>query len=198
MTGLSLVFYGFAVLTILSAFMVVLSHNPVRAALSLVLTFFSMAVLWMLLESEFLAIALVLVYVGAVMVLFLFVVMMLDIEQPMQTKLPVPVVPVAWLIALMLIILLGWTFTRQGISLPDWTVRTDEYRSVEVLGTVLFSDYLLAFELAGIILLVAIVAAISLTFRGKRPGNRTISPAEQSRVKKSDRLKIIQMPTEIN
>lgn len=200
MTAIQLIFYLFAALAIGSALLVVCSNNPVRSSLCLVLTFFSSAALWMLLESEFLAITLVLVYVGAVMVLFLFVVMMIDIEQPTLQVMTTKHLPLALLVAASFIGLLYWMLSvdQFGVSAFMPTPREADYSSIAVLGEELFTNYLMAFELAGVILLVAIVSAISLTFRGKRSGNKSMNPSDQIRVRKSDRLKIISMPSESN
>lgn len=199
MTVIQFIFYLFSALAIGSALAVVCSDNPVRSALCLVLTFFSSAALWMLLESEFLAITLVLVYVGAVMVLFLFVVMMIDIEQPKLQVMATQHLPLAILVGLSFLGLLGWMLSANqfGLSAFTPTPRDADYSSIAVLGEELFSHYLFAFEIAGVILLVAIVSAISLTFRGKRSGNKSVSSSAQIRVRKADRLKIISMPAEL-
>lgn len=198
MTIQQLVFYSFSALAILSGILVILSKNPVRSVLYLVFTFFCMAGLWMLLESEFLAIVLVLVYVGAVMVLFLFVVMMLDIEAP---KLQGPFVrhwPVGLLVSGILLTLLVYIvgknhFGLEMVSIPS--PKPSDYSHVKVLGTLLYSDYLLPFEIAGVILLVAMIAAIGLTFRGPR-NTKTQKPGMQALVKKAQRLSILKMATE--
>jgi NADH-quinone oxidoreductase subunit J len=190
-----LVFYSFSALAILAGCMVVASKNPVRAVLWLVFTFFCMAGIWMLLESEFLAIALVLVYVGAVMVLFLFVVMMLDIEAP---KLKDPFVkhwPIGVFVSLLLlgliIVMVGKQhFGLEIVSFPS--AKPVDYSNVKALGNLLYTDYLLPFEIAGVVLLVAMIAAIGLTFRGPRE-SKTQKPAKQIQVSKSDRLRIVKM-----
>lgn len=193
-----LVFYSFSLFAILAACMVIGSKNPVRAVLWLVFTFFCMAGIWMLLESEFLAIALVLVYVGAVMVLFLFVVMMLDIEAP---KLKDPFVrhwPLGLFVSILMIGLILTIVGKQHFGLeaiPFPNAKPSDYSNVKAVGSLLYSDYLLPFEVAGVILLVAMIAAIGLTFRGARE-SRTQKIAAQLQVKKDDRLRIVKMSAE--
>lgn len=193
-----LVFYFFSTLAILSASMVVISKNSVRAVLFLIFSFFCMAGLWMLAQSEFLAIVLVLVYVGAVMVLFLFVVMMLDVEAPqLQGPFvfywPLGLIVAGLMLAMMVIAVGTHHFGLEHVPAPP--ALPENYSSVKTLGELLYSNYLLPFEIAGVILLVAMVAAIGLTFRGPR-GTKTQKVAKQIAVTKQDRLKIISMPTE--
>lgn len=190
------VFYSFSFLTMLGASMVILAKNPVRAVLSLVLTFFSTAVIWMLLESEFLSVVLVLVYVGAILVLFLFVVMMLDIElasirEGFSRYLPFGTI-ISVLFAALFIRAAGPDqFGLRLIKEPPPHPVT--YSNIKALGTLLYTDYLYALELAGILLLVAMVAAIGLTFRGKR-GCKSIDPKWQVRVSKEDRIRLVKLP----
>ena len=184
-------FYGFSTLSILAAIMVISSKHSVRAALFLVLTFVSTSAVWLLLESEFLAITLVLVYVGAVMVLFLFVVMMLDVDKAKKSALFTRYLPVGLFIGTSIIAALIFIVTLDTFKLiPIPEPRLEGYSHIVTLGELLYSDYLLPFELAGVILLVAIIAAITLTFRGTKR-SRKQNPALQVNVNKSDRLKII-------
>lgn len=193
-----IIFYSFGGLLVLSALMVITVRNPVFAALFLVLSFFSSAAIWLLLKAEFLAIALVLVYVGAVMVLFLFVVMMLDINlarirEGFARYLPVGViVAVAMMIAMGLAVNSGFFSNQTGGVNP---VDAAAVSNTSLLGETLYSRYLYPFEIAGAILLVAIIAAISLTMR-KPPGTKTQQPAMQVQVKSRDRIKIIKMKPE--
>ncbi len=194
----AIVFYLFATITVLSAVSVVTKRNPVTAALFLVLTFFSSAFIWMLLEAEFLAITLVLVYVGAVMVLFLFVVMMLDINIAQLREgfvkfLPVGIALAVIMFALIYTVIAGDPFSIQ--SMPDPAAKPADYSNTKALGSVLYTDYVFAFEIAAAILLVAIIAAISLTHR-KRPDTKYQNPSEQIRVRKEDRLRIVKMEAE--
>lgn len=192
------IFYVFALITVFAASRVVTVRNPVFAAMFLVLTFFSCAGIWLLLEAEFLAITLVLVYVGAVMVLFLFVVMMLDVNvEPLREGF-VKYLPVGLLVgAIMLvemILLITRNFKSESFPAPTSSAAAD-YSNTEALGRLLYSDYLFQFEIAAIILLVAIVAAIALTMR-RRPDTKYQKPSEQINVKKEDRLRVVSMPSE--
>lgn len=198
MSLVSILFYFFATVLVVSAAMVVTIRNPVKAALFLVLSFFSAACIWMTLEAEFLSIALVLVYVGAVMVLFLFVVMMLDIDiesmrEGFSRNLPVGALVAGVMVVEFAVVMMSDRFDSQ--SLPRPVGHGPDYSNTKELGLVLYTDYVFAFEVAGLILLVAIVAAIVLTMR-RRPGTRYQSPSEQVKVSKSDRLRIVSMPSE--
>jgi NADH-quinone oxidoreductase subunit J len=189
------IFYVFALVTTLAALAVITVRNPVHAVLFLVLTFFSTACLWLLLEAEFLAIALVLVYVGAVMVLFLFVVMMLDVNiDPLREgfarHLPVAVL-VAVIMAVEMITLIGLRRFGQVIDSPDPALAAGMH-NVEWLGYTLFTDYVLPFEVAAVVLTVAIIAAIVLTLR-RRPGTKHQDPSLQVQVRKADRLRMVKM-----
>jgi len=192
---LDLVFYGLAGVLLFAALRVITARNPVHAALNLVLAFFTAAGIWLLLEAEFLAIALVLVYVGAVMVLFLFVVMMLDINldklrEGFWNALPIAL-PVGGLMALEMVMILGVrNFGVDKVQAP--AAHLANYSNTAELGRVLYSDYLLPFELASVVLLVAIVAAIALTLRDRKE-SKSMDPAKQVLVKKQDRLRIIKM-----
>ncbi|ABA59009.1 NADH-quinone oxidoreductase subunit J [Nitrosococcus oceani] len=190
-------FYIFAAILLFAATMVVTVRNPVRAALFLVLAFFTSAAIWLLLEAEFLAIVLVLVYIGAVMVLFLFVVMMLDMNlAPLQEGfaryLPVGFL-VAVLIAIEMIIVLG----SKNFGLDQFTApasRGADYSNTKELGNLLYTVYVYPFELASVILLVAIVAAIALALR-RRP-SKAQDPAQQVRVRPQDRVRLVKMAAE--
>jgi NADH-quinone oxidoreductase subunit J len=194
-----IVFYAFALVVTLAGVMVITVRNPVYAALFLVLAFFSCAAIWMLLEAEFLAIVLVLVYVGAVMVLFLFVVMMLDINLAPLSEgfiryLPVGVVVASVMAAELMVVL--WTRGRFDASaFPIPAPQVQGYSNTKALGELLFTRYLLPFEVAGIILLVAIIAAIALTLR-KRSGVKTQDPARQVMVRRDERIRVVSMKSE--
>ena len=192
----TIIFYVFAVATVTSACAVVTVRNPVHAALSLVFTFFTSAVIWMTLEAEFLAISLVLVYVGAVMVLFIFVVMMLDINIARMREgfvryLPLGLAVAAIMLMMMLSVVTSDVFVMDVGSEP---VHAADYSNTKELGAVLYTRYVFAFEIAAVILLVAIIAAISLTMR-KRAKTKYQSPSEQMKVRKEDRLRIVKMPS---
>ena len=198
MSFLEIVFYVFSGVMILGALGVIASRNPVHSALSLVLTFFATSGVWLLLEAEFLAITLVLVYVGAVMVLFLFVVMMLDINVTKMREGFMRFLPVGILIALLLLVQMVLVVGPEnfGLDLVAEPARhAADYNNTKELGKVLYTDYVYAFEIAAVILLVAIVAAIALTMR-RRPETKYQSPANQIMVKKEDRLRIVKMDAE--
>ena len=192
------VFWLFAAILVFAGFRVITVRNPVHAALFLVLAFFSSACIWLLLEAEFLAIVLVLVYVGAVMVLFLFVVMMLDINlAPLREGfiryLGIGTV-VALLIVLQLSVVLGAKhFGLDFVQAP--TRHAADYSNTEALGEVLYTAYVYPFEIAAVVLLVAIVAAISLTMR-RRPGHKRQNPTEQVAVRREDRVRLVKMRSE--
>ena len=188
-------FYVFATITALAALAVITVRNPVYAVLSLVLTFFSTACLWLLLDAEFLAIALVLVYVGAVMVLFLFVVMMLDVHvDPLREGfakyLPVAIVA-AIVMALEMITLIGVKRFGQVVDSPDPALAAG-VSNLEWIGKAMFTDYLMPFEVAAVVLTVAIIAAIALTLR-RRPGTKHQDIGRQVEVRKADRLRMVKM-----
>ena len=190
-----IVFYALAAILLFAALNVITTRNPVYVALYLVLAFFTAAGIWLLLEAEFLAIALVLVYVGAVMVLFLFVVMMLDINldklrEGFWNALPIAL-PVGGLMAVEMVMIVGVrNFGADKVLAPP--AHPADYSNTAELGRVLYTDYLLPFELASVVLLVAIVAAIALTLRDRKD-SKSMNPAKQVLVKKEDRLRIIKM-----
>jgi NADH-quinone oxidoreductase subunit J len=198
MTFQSVVFYGFAAILLFAAIRVITARNPVHAALFLVLAFGTTSGLWMLLEAEFLAIALILVYVGAVMVLFLFVVMMLDINIDRLREgywdYLVPGLTVAGIMVLeMATVLLGRQAGLLALAAP--APKPAEYSNTKELGRLLYTGYVFPFEIAAVILLVAIVAAIALTLR-KRKDTKYQRPASQVRVRREDRVRLVSMPAE--
>ena len=198
MSFLQFAFYFFAMILIGAAARVVTVRNPVKAALYLVLAFFSAACIWITLEAEFLAIVLVLVYVGAVMVLFLFVVMMLDIDVARLREGFARYLPVGAVVAAVMVIELGVVLTSGRFDfeyMPRPSGHGQDYSNTREVGLLLYTDYVYAFELAAVLLLVAIVAAIVLTLR-RRPTTLYQSPARQVRVTKAERLRVIQMPSE--
>lgn len=188
-----IIFYCFAALMLFAATMVITSRQPVRAVLFLVLAFVSASGLWLLLEAEFLAIILVLVYVGAVMVLFLFVVMMLNLNTAPLTQGFIRYLPLGLLIGALFIGQVIWLFVhdkaivQQFAELPRHGL---DYNNTKELGLALYQHYLYPFEIAGVILLVAIVAAIALTYRGAKNARKQ-NVSEQVKVTKKDRLTIV-------
>lgn len=213
---IQVVFYIFAILAVGSALMVISQNNPVRCVLFLVLTFFASSILWILVEAEFLALILVLVYVGAVMTLFLFVVMMLNIDtESMKTHfmryLPFGLIIVALLTSLLMVAIPVDTFksnveTQQNVNafnsqLTDTSMSNNATNpqsaisNTEALGLILYTDYLLAFELAAVILLVAIVSAITLVHRGAIRSKRQ-DIRKQIMTRSQDRVKLVNMKSE--
>ena len=191
-------FYLVATVLIGAALGVIFARNPVHGVMFLVLAFFQSAVLWLLAEAEFLAIVLVLVYVGAVMVLFLFVVMMLDINVERVQAKYAQYLPLGVLVAgLMVIELALIIWGRAGYSAPSggFAATPEGYSNTEALGAILYTEHVYAFEIAAVILLLAIVAAITLTMR-KRPGLKQQDVAAQVAVRARDRVRIVKMPSE--
>ena len=199
MSIVEIVFYLFSLVLTGAAIAVISVRNPVYAALFLVLAFFSSAAIWLLLEAEFLAIILVLVYIGAVMVLFLFVVMMLDINLAPLREGFIRYLPVGLLVAgvmaaeLMVVLWARGRFDASAFPAP--ASHPDGYSNTRALGESLFTQYLLPFEVAGIILLVAIIAAIALTLR-RRAGVKTQDPSRQVQVRREERIRIARMKPE--
>jgi len=191
------VFYVLASILVLAALRVITARNPVHAALFLVLAFFSASGVWMLLQAEFLAIALILIYVGAVMVLFLFVVMLLDINldrlrEGFWSYLPLGSIIALLMVAEMAVVLGGNYLGLFESSVPQASA---DASNVQAVGRLIFTEYVYPFELASVILLVGIVAAVALTQRGKRK-NKAVSPSQQVFVKARDRVTVLQMPAE--
>lgn len=198
MNFLEIVFYFFSAILVLSALGVITSRNPVHAALLLVLAFFTSAGIWLLLGAEFLAITLVLVYVGAVMVLFLFVVMMLDINLDSLREgywkwFPFGALLAVVLAAEVVMVLINKSFGIDQIPVPP--PHAPDYSNTKELGRLIYTEYVYAFELAAVILLVAMVAAIALTLRS-RSNRKYLDSAEQVAVKREDRVRMVSMPSE--
>lgn len=194
----TIIFYIFAGILIFAAGMVITSRNPVYSALFLVLAFFTSAAIWVLLEAEFLALTLVLVYVGAVMVLFLFVVMMLDINLSVLKEGFARYLPVGILVAVLFIIQLVLVvgpkqFGLERVASP--MPQAADYSNTEALGRLLYTVYLYPFEIAAVILLVAIISAIALTLR-KRHLKELMPPEQQVAVQRKDRVRIVKMASE--
>jgi NADH-quinone oxidoreductase subunit J len=192
------VFWFFALILVTAAVCVITARNPVHSALFLVLVFFTAAGLWMLLRAEFLAIALVLVYVGAVMVLFLFVVMMLDVNlerlrEGFWSYLPLGAAVGAVMVIEMVLVLRGGYFGLSALPAPKDPGAG--YSNTKELGRLLYTDYAYPVELAAVLLLVAIVVAIALTLR-KRKDSKYQDPARQIAVRRSERVRLVSMPSE--
>jgi NADH-quinone oxidoreductase subunit J len=191
------VFFFLAAILIFAALRVITARNPVHAVLNLILAFFTAAGLWILLQAEFLAMVLVMVYIGAVMVLFLFVVMMLDINIDQLRQGFWRYLPLGAIIGVLMVVEMGMVlgsgyFYAPEASLPAVAATASNTRE---LGALLVSKYVYPFELTAVVLLVAIVAAVALTFRGRKQ-TRYTNPADQIRVQAKDRLRIVKMPVE--
>ena len=190
-------FWFFSAILVFAALRVVTARNPVHAVLWLVLAFFTAAAHWLMLQAEFLAIVLVLVYVGAVMVLFLFVVMMLDINFDNLRKEFRSYIPVGATVGVLVLVEMALTLLggRLGVAAPVAGNATAAASNTKALGSLVYTEYVYPFELAAVILLVAIVAAIALTHR-KRRETKYQNPAEQIKVRARDRLRVLNIPSE--
>ena len=193
------IFYFFAAILLFAALRVITARNPVHAALFLVLAFFTSAGIWIQLRAEFLAIALVLVYVGAVMVLFLFVVMMLDINLArlragFWSYLPLGAIVALLLVAEMVLLILAQNYFGGDVPAPPAAV-PEGYSNTKELGRLIYTEYVYPFEIAAVILLVAIVAAIALTLR-RRKDSKYIDAGRQINIRRQDRVRIVSMPSE--
>jgi NADH-quinone oxidoreductase subunit J len=195
MDSTTLFFYVFATIAVLASLKVITAKNPVHSALFLVLTFFSAACIWMLLKAEFLAITLVLVYVGAVMVLFLFVVMMLDINTDKMREGFWRSLPIAGFVGAVIVLELAAVLmhTFNTVKASDVPAMPANFNNTKALGTLLYTEYLFPFEVAAVILLVAIIAAIALTLR-RRKDVRYNDPSVAVRTKREDRIRLVKMP----
>ncbi|MDR1463302.1 MAG: NADH-quinone oxidoreductase subunit J [Azoarcus sp.] len=194
----TLVFYFLSTIMVLAALRVVTARNPVHAVLYLVLTFFNAGGIWLLLSAEFLAIVLVMIYVGAVMVLFLFVVMMLDIDfkklrEGFWSYLPVGAL-VGGLLAVEMALVLGGSYFGVDV-MPEPAAKAVEYSNTRALGLVLYTDYVYPFELAAFVLLIAMVAAVSLTLRRRR-ASKYIAPEVQVAARHEERMTLVKMAVE--
>ncbi len=194
----TIIFYAFSLVLIVAALGIVTSRNPVHSAMFLVLAFFNSAVLWLLMEAEFLAIILVLVYVGAVMVLFLFVVMMLDINFEKMREGMTRYAPLGIVIALVMVLEIAHVGGIKAEGFGRFTTpvpHAADYSNTKELGAVLYTDYVYPFELAAVLLLLAIVSAITLTMR-RRPGVKVQDIRKQISVKREDRVRLVSMEAE--
>lgn len=192
------VFYFFGAMLIFSSLMVITVKNPVHAVLFLVLCFFTSSAIWLLLEAEFLAITLVLVYVGAVMVLFLFVVMMLDINITRLREGFAKFLPVAAVFATVLVLEIGMVVGSKFFGMDNFgPLKRFEtgHSNTEDLGRELYTTYVYPFEIASVILVVAIIAAIALTMR-KRKDTKSQDPSKQVKERREDHIRVVKMPAE--
>lgn len=198
MTVTTVLFYLFAAILVVAAFRVVTARSPVTAAMHLVLSFFTAAMLWMLIHAEFLALLLVLVYVGAVMVLFLFVVMMLDINMTALRAGARAYLPLGLIIAAVMVGEMSFVLTRTwwdtGSPLP---VPAADYNNTLAIGVAMYTEYVYAVQISAVLLLVGMIAAISLTLRRRNDVKRNV-PSEQLKVKREDRIRLVSVPAERN
>jgi NADH-quinone oxidoreductase subunit J len=197
MTFQTALFYFFAAILVFAALRVVTARNPVHAVLWLVLAFFTAAAHWLMLRAEFLAIVLVLVYVGAVMVLFLFVVMMLDINFDNLRKQFRSYIPVGATVGALVLIEMALTLVGSRVAAPagGGANPTAGGSNTKALGMLVYTDYVYPFEIAAVILLVAIIAAIALTHRRRRE-TKYQNPGDQVKVRPQDRLRVLDIPAE--
>ena len=194
----SILFYAFSAVLLAAALGVIFLRNPIHSVMCLVLAFFQSAMLWLLAEAEFLGIVLVLVYVGAVMVLFLFVIMMLEVnveavKQGLTRYAPIAV-GIALLMAIELVQLIWFKSSEAGVT-GGFAALPEGYDNTKALGAVLYTEHVYAFEIAAVILLLAIVAAITLTMR-KRPGLKVQNISKQVAVRAKDRVRLVKMDAE--
>ena len=193
------VFYALSTVLVVASMLVVTLRNPVHSALMLILAFFSAAGVWILLQAEFLAIALILVYVGAVMVLFLFVVMLLDINLDRLREGFWSYLPVGLVVGLVMAVEMGFLLVLQygsQVLESNATQAGANYSNVQEVGRILFTDYVYPFELASVVLLVGVIGAIALTLRGRRR-SKSVDPSQQVFVKAKDRVRLVKMKAEV-
>lgn len=194
--AIQIIFYLFAVTAVIGAAVVITTKNPVKGVLFLVLTFVAMAGIWLLLQAEFLALILVLVYVGAVMTLFLFIVMMLNIAAIEEQRSLVRYLPFGALVVICILVMMISMLGNHYFGFANYPLPLDQpatYSNVQALGALLFTNYLYPFEIAGVILLVAMIAAITLTHRGSNRKNQNAQ--QQLSVTAQQRLKLVKMPS---
>jgi len=200
-TLFAIFFYAFAGILVVAALQVITSRNPVNSALFLMLSFFCASGLWMLMRAEFLSLVLILVYVGAVMVLFLFVVMMLDLDLAHLRRDFKKYLPVAFLIGAVIVMELSIVLIRGfiGTTVPLQPMMEEMggVSNTQALGRLVFVDYVYAFEIAGLILLVAIIAAVALTLRRRKDSKSQIIP-DQVAVNPADRMRMVKMDSEMD
>ncbi len=191
-----IIFYLFAGILLAAAVSVVTVRNPVYAALFLILAFFSSSAIWIMLEAEFLGVTLILVYVGAVMVLFLFVIMMLDINIDIMREGFIRYLPVGLVVAVIVAAEMIYVLSSESLNRAMPVAKAADYSNTKELGRILYTDYVYPFEIAAVILVVAIIAAIVLTHRKRAPNVKSQNPSRQVRVKRGDRIKLVKMDAE--
>ncbi len=192
----TILFYVLAFVLLYAAFRVVSAYSPVTAVLHLILAFFSAAMIWMTLGAEFLSLLLIVVYVGAVMVMFLFVIMLLDVrDHPMSEKLK-PYLPMGIVVGLIMVAEMAFVLSRAWVDAGAKALTPENYNNTRVIGEMMYTDYIFAVQLGGVILLVGMVAAIALTLR-RRPGVKRTNSSAQVKVRAEDRLRIVSMEPQV-
>lgn len=188
----TILFYVLALVLVISAFRVVTAASPVAAALHLILAFFTAAMIWMTMGAEFLSLLLVVVYVGAVMVMFLFVIMLLDMRMPSLRSGLKAYLPLGLSVGGVMVLEMAFVLTRVWLDAGPIEQMPADYNNALAIGTAMYTDYILAVQVGGVVLLVGMVSAIALTLRKRSDVKRTVS-SDQVRVKSSDRLRIVKM-----
>ncbi|MGO3130893.1 MAG: NADH-quinone oxidoreductase subunit J [Alcaligenes sp.] len=191
----TVLFYVLALVMVVAAYRVIAAKNPVTAVLHLILVFFTAAMLWITMGAEFLGLLLVVVYVGAVMVMFLFVIMMLDVRQESAAKKFKAHVPMGLLIGAIMVLEMGFVLTKLWFTTTPAAAVPADYNNTRVIGELMYSQYVLAVLLGGIVLLVGMISAIALTLRKREGVKRTVS-GEQVKVRAKDRLRMVSIPSQ--
>lgn len=191
----TVLFYVLALILVVAAFRVVTARSPVTAVLHLILAFFTAAMIWMTLGAEFLSLLLIVVYVGAVMVMFLFVIMLVDVRMPSMTEGLKAYLPMGLIVGGIMILEMAFVLTRAWLDAGPAAIMPDNYNNSRVIGELMYSDYVFAVQVGGVILLVGMVSAIALTLR-KRPDVKRNNPSEQVKVSAKDRLRMVSMPAQ--
>lgn len=192
----SILFYVLALVLVVAAFRVVTAVSPVVAALHLILSFFTAAMIWMTLRAEFLSLILVVVYVGAVMVMFLFVIMLLDMRMPSLRDGLKTYLPLGLTVGGVMVLEMAFVLMRAWVDAGPAVVHPEGYNNTLAIGTLMYTDYILAVEVGGVILLVGMIAAISLTLRKRSDVIHTVS-SDQVKVKSTDRVRLVKMEASI-
>ena len=191
----TILFYVLALVLVVAAFRVITANSPVTGVLHLILTFFTASMIWMLQGAEFLSLLLVLVYVGAVMVLFLFVVMMLDVRMDALRAGMKTYLPMGLIIGLIMVLEMAFVLAKSWFDAGPAAVIADDVDNTHALGVAMYTDYVFAVQIGGVILLVGMIAAIALTLRKRADVKRT-NPSEQIRVRAQDRLRMVSIPSQ--
>ncbi|AEC20295.1 NADH-ubiquinone oxidoreductase, chain J [Pusillimonas sp. T7-7] len=191
----TILFYVLALVLVVAAFRVITANSPVTGVLHLILTFFTASMIWMLQGAEFLSLLLVLVYVGAVMVLFLFVVMMLDVRMDALRAGMKTYLPMGLIIGLIMVLEMAFVLAKSWLGAGPAAVIADDVDNTHALGVAMYTDYVFAVQIGGVILLVGMIAAIALTLRKRADVKRT-NPSEQVKVKAQDRLRMVSIPSQ--